>query len=327
MTRFRRFRNTDPPALARLWNQTIPQIATVRPLRIHELDTHAFGRVNFDAAGLIIAEKDGRVAGFVHAGFGPDIPVDPARPLDLNHEMGTIAMLLVEPNLDDRELVLGLIGEAENYLKNRGAKVIYAGGLFPLNPFYWGVYGGSEGCGVLSAHQPFHRTLTERGYEPAGTTILLEADLSVPEPRDPRGVLIRRQTQVEFHDDAFPNHWWQCLALGEFELMNARLVSRSDGCLLAYAQAWDMSWFARVDSRSRIGLISLEVSLSHRRKGYGRFLVSEILRRARENHVSIVAVQTAATNQPALGLYRALGFRQIEEATCFRLPSQAGPAL
>lgn len=184
MTRFRRFRNTDPPALARLWNQTIPQIATVRPLRIHELDTHAFGRVNFDAAGLIIAEKDGRVAGFVHAGFGPDIPVDPARPLDLNHEMGTIAMLLVEPNLDDRELVLGLIGEAENYLKNRGAKVIYAGGLFPLNPFYWGVYGGSEGCGVLSAHQPFHRTLTERGYEPAGTTILLEADLSVPEPRN-----------------------------------------------------------------------------------------------------------------------------------------------
>ena len=35
---------------------------------------------------------------------------------------------------------------------------------------------------------------------------------------------------------------------------------RSDGCLLAYAQAWDMSWFARADSRSRIGLISLEVS-------------------------------------------------------------------
>ena len=43
--------------------------------------------------------------------------------------------------------------------------------------------------------------------------------------------------------------------------------------------------------------------------------------------MSIVAVQTAATNQPALGLYRSLGFRQIEEATCFRLPSQAGPAL
>ncbi len=39
VTRFRRFRNTDPPALARLWNQAIPQTGTVRPLRIHELDT------------------------------------------------------------------------------------------------------------------------------------------------------------------------------------------------------------------------------------------------------------------------------------------------
>ena len=189
-----------------------------------------------------------------------------------------------------------MIGEAEGYLRKRGAKVIYAGGLFPLNPFYWGIYGGSEGSGVLSAHQPFHRVLTERGYQPAGTTILLEADLSVPEPRDPRGVLVRRQTQVEFHDDAFPTDWWQCLALGDFQLLNARLVSRSDGCLLAHAQAWDMSWFGRGDSRSRIGLISLEVSAAHRRKGYGRFLVSEILRRARENHVGCVAVQTAATN-------------------------------
>ena len=52
---------------------------------------------------------------------------------------------------------------------------------------------------------------------------------TVPEPRDPRSVLIRRQTQVEFLDDALPTDWWQCLALGDFQLMNARLVSRTDG--------------------------------------------------------------------------------------------------
>src|SRR5208282_4925039 len=115
------------------------------------------------------------------------------------------------------------------------------------------------------------------------------------------------------HDDAFPTDWWQCLALGDFQLLNARLVSRADGCLLGHAQAWDMSWFGRGDSRSRIGLISLEVSGAHRRKGFGRFLVSEVLRRARDNHVGCVAVQTAATNEPALGLYRSLGFHQVEQ--------------
>jgi ribosomal protein S18 acetylase RimI-like enzyme len=322
VTRFRSFRNTDPPALARLWNRAIPETGTARPLRAHEFDSHALGRVVFDAAGLIVAESEGRIVGFVHAGFGPDAPIDSTRPLELNHEMGTVAMLIVEPELDDGDLVAGLIAEAEHYLRKRGAKVVYAGGMFPLNPFYWGIYGGTEGCGVLSAHQPFHSALAERGYQPAGITVLLEADLNVPEPRDPRGVLVRRQTQVEFQDDALPADWWQCLALGDFQLLTVRLVSRSDGSLLGQAQAWDMSWFGRGDSRSRIGLLSLEVPAAHRRKGYGRFLVSEIFRRARENHVDLIAVQTAATNGPALALYATLGFQRVEEATCFRLRAE-----
>ena len=282
-------------------------------------------RANFDAAGLIVAEKEGRIVGFVHAGFGPDAPdrsreTARAQSRDGNdRHAGRRAR-----QLDDRELVSGLISEAERYLRERGAKVVYAGGVFPLNPFYWGIYGGSEGCGVLSGHRPFHGALVERGYQPALTTVLLEADLSVAEPRDPRGVLIRRQAQLELQDDALPADWWQCLALGDFQLLNARLVSRSDGSLLGQAQAWDMSWFGRGDSRSRIGLISLEVPAAHRRKGYGRFLVSEILRRARENHVELVAVGTAATNAPALALYDSLGFQQVEEATCFRLPGGPG---
>ena len=123
--------------------------------------------------------------------------------------------------------------------------------LFPLNPFYWGLYGGSEGAAVLAGHKPFHHVLIERGYEPAGTTVLLEADLTIPEPRDPRAVLIRRQTQIEFFDDALPTHWWQNLALGDFQIMEARLLARTDGTPLAHAHAWDMGWFGRGDGRPR----------------------------------------------------------------------------
>ena len=122
VTRFRSFRNSDPPALVRLWNQAIPESWAVRPLRVHELDAHALGTVNFEAAGLIVAEQDGRIVGFVHAGFGPDLPVESTQPFQLSHELGTIAMLVVEPNLDDPELVSGLIAAAERYLRARGAK-------------------------------------------------------------------------------------------------------------------------------------------------------------------------------------------------------------
>lgn len=321
VTRFRPFRNSDPPALTRLWNRAAPRVATAHPLRVHELDAQAFGTVPFEAPGLIVAERDGQIAGFAHAGFGPDWPVSPARPFRLSHEVGTTAMLVVEPGPGEDDLARGLIDAAEAYLRSRGAQVLYAGALYPLNPFYWGIHGGSEGSGILSGHQVFHRAATARGYVPAASTILLEADLAQPEPRDPRTPLVRRQTQAEFFEDALPPHWWQNLAIGDFPLTDAQLLSKSDGSVVARASVWEMRLFGREDGRVRSGLLDLQVPPEHRRKGYARFLVGEILRRARANLVHCVEAQTSAENQPALALYNAMGFVPIEQATLYRKSS------
>jgi ribosomal protein S18 acetylase RimI-like enzyme len=321
VTRLRPFRNLDPPSLARLWNRAVPKSAAVCPLRVHELDSHALGSVVFEADGLIVAEKDGRIVGFVHAGFGPALPIDPAAPLELCHELGAVAMLVIDPDLDEPELAGRLITAGEDYLRSRGARVLYAGGVFPLNPFYWGVSGGSEGAGVLSGHQAFHQALIAKGYAPAATTALLEVDLRVSDLRDPRSAVIRRQTQVEYSEDALPGNWWQSLALGEFQLMNARLLAKPDSVEIARALTWDMSWFGRTDHQTRIGLLDVHVAPEHRRKGYGRFLVGEILRRARENMITRAAVSTSSENQAALGLYASLGFQLIDEAMLYRLPA------
>jgi GNAT superfamily N-acetyltransferase len=191
-----------------------------------------------------------------------------------------------------------------------------------LNPFYWGLYAGAEGSGVLSCHSVFSETLTALGYEPVSTTVFLEFDLASPEPRDPRAVLTRRQTQLEIEEDALPIHWWENQALSEFHLTRFRLLARSDGTELARATTWDMTWFGRGDGRTRTGLSSVEVSPSQRRKGYGRYLVSEVIRWAREHAWALVEVQTLATNQPALALYQTLGFVPIDQSTVYRLPAQ-----
>jgi ribosomal protein S18 acetylase RimI-like enzyme len=321
VTGYRPFLNSDPPALVRLWNQAVPPHLAARPLRVHELDDHAFGRIDFDRQGLIVAEQQGQVVGFVHAGFGPDQPPDPRAPFRLSRELGNICMLLVDPRAEDPELPRGLILEAERYLRSRGAKVLYAGGQYPLNPFYWGLYAGSEGAGVLSSHPVWPTTLAAMGYEPISTAVLLEFDLDTAEPRDPRAVLIRRQTELEVEEDPLPCDWWKNVALGDFHLDRHCLYSRGDGAELARATTWDMDWFGRVDGRPRMGLIGVEVAASHRRRGFGRYLVSQVLRRAREHAASRVEVQTMATNEPALALYQGLGFRPIEQSTVYRLPS------
>jgi GNAT superfamily N-acetyltransferase len=322
VTHFRSFRNTDPPALARLWNRGAPAPGSARPLSVHEFDTQVLGGPCFEAAGLVVAERDGRPVGFAHAGCGPESP-EGGRPLELSWAMGTVAMLVVEPGPADPGLERGLLEEAERYLRSRGASVVYAGGLFPLNPYYWGVYGGSEWAGVLGSHHAFLRALGARGYQPVSTAVLLEADLSEPEARDPRAVLIRRQTQLEVNEDPLPRTWWHNLALGEFHPTDYRLVDRSGQAELARATTWDMSWQGRVDGRSRVALIDVEVHPDHRRKGFGRFLVNEILRQARAQDTAVAAVQTGSTNDAALGLYQSVGFQPVETATLFRLPGGA----
>jgi ribosomal protein S18 acetylase RimI-like enzyme len=82
-----------------------------------------------------------------------------------------------------------------------------------------------------------------------------------------------------------------------------------------------MTWFGREDGRTRTGLIGVEVSGSHRRKGYGRYLIAEVLKWAREHATSVVEVQILSTNQPALALYQSLGFQPIDQSTVYRLPA------
>src|SRR4051812_48459615 len=98
---FRTFRNDDPPALAALWNRGTPELGAARPLSGTDFDLQVTAKPHFESAGLIVAERDGRLVGFAHAGFGPSEPIGPAH--HLCYELGTIAMLVVAPGLEDRE--------------------------------------------------------------------------------------------------------------------------------------------------------------------------------------------------------------------------------
>jgi ribosomal protein S18 acetylase RimI-like enzyme len=320
LIQFRCYKNGDSPGLATLWNRGLPDRAVVRPLTAHEFDALVIGKLHFDRHGLIVAHDGGRLIGYVHAGFGPKEPNGPSHQLD--RTLGTIAMLAIDPDSRSGELAAGLLNAAEHYLASKGAQVVYAGGHFPLNPFYWGIYGGSEFAGILHDHTDFHAAAKQAGYQVSAQTQLFEADLARDEPRDPKTPLLRRTLRTEVEEDSLSPGWWSSIALGLFRPSTYHLIEKNTNRIVASARSWDYAGSAGVnDGRSRICMIETEVDATCRRRGFGRFLVLELLRHAREQGADVVCAQTASTNDAAISLYQSAGFEPVDVATLYRKPA------
>lgn len=268
----------------------------------------------FDRHGLIVAVDDKRPIGFVHGAFGPS---EDER--TVSHEFGIICMLLVHP--DYRKLGIGsaLLERSEKYLSERGAKVLYAGGIRPLNPFYLGLYGGSELPGVLDSDADAQRRYESSGYQAIDRCVIMHRDLSNFRPTvDRKQLQVRRTTRVEIATDPSSRSWWEACTTGCFDRTSFELFTRDGSERLATVTFWNMEARSISWGVYTVGLVDLEVAESHRRQGMATFLLGESFRQLREHQVSLVEVQTMERNKPALELYNALGFKVVDRGSVYR---------
>src|SRR6188508_1957332 len=98
------------------------------------LEQLVFSKPYFDPEGLIMLLSDERPIGFVHAGFGANDDQS-----GLATDTGTTYQLMLRADRRNDALADELLTRSEEYLRGRGAKVIYAGGIRPLNAFYLGL--------------------------------------------------------------------------------------------------------------------------------------------------------------------------------------------
>ncbi len=154
----------------------------------------------------------------------------------ISTDAGVTCMVLVRPDCAEDEVAAGLLDRCEEYLRRRGAKALYGGGLQPLSPFYLGLYGGSELPGVLDSDAVARRAFAARGYQEVERTVLLRRELSGFEaPVDRRQMQVRRQMLVEVTADAPTRTWWEACTVGEFDLTRFDLVPRGGGSVVATA--------------------------------------------------------------------------------------------
>jgi ribosomal protein S18 acetylase RimI-like enzyme len=313
--RVRPFRNSDPPHLVEVWRSQPPQRGLAQSISVRVLEELVFAKPYFDRMGLHVAiTAEGHVVGFAHAGFGPKDDYS-----SLSTELGVVCLLLVVPDQPFEAVADPLLQASEEFLRTRGAKILYAGSVFPLNPFYLGLYGGSELPGVLESDARALSFYRSRGYQEIDRVAVMQRELPGFRPIVDRNQMqIRRGFQVEAVLDPPTRSWWESCTLGHTDRTRFQLLPRGGKEPAARATFWHIEPLASSWGVHAVGLIEVETAPASRRQGLATFLVGESLRQMQAHGTTLVEAQTMERNSAALGLYRKLGFQVIDHGIVLR---------
>jgi ribosomal protein S18 acetylase RimI-like enzyme len=286
----------------------------MQPMSAMLLEQFLFSKPYFDPAGLIVALRDERPIGFVHAGFGPN-----DEGTALATELGTTYQLMLAGGENDAALADELLARSEAYLRERGATVLYAGGIRPLNGFYLGLYGGSELPGVLDTDPVLGDAARRNGYHVIDRVVIMRrtlTDFRVAVTREQRQL---RRTVASGESYSPPSaNWWEANTTGAFERIDFYVQTLDTRLLLAKVSFWDMEPLSTGWGVPTAGMFDLEVVPDARRQGYATFLLGEAFNRLKNRGIVMVEAQTMEGNEPALAMYRKLGFETIGYGDVFR---------
>jgi ribosomal protein S18 acetylase RimI-like enzyme len=305
---YRSFRNTDPPGLAEVWNDSLTGRGAVRLKNASPLERFTFSKIFFDADGLIVAEAEGRCVGFAHAGFGAKTGGG-----SLDMQTGVICMLAVCPPYRGQGIGSELLRRSEQYLRSRGAQHLWAGPHSPLDPFYLGLYGGSEMPGFLQSDPAAELFITRRGYNVSRTVGVLQRRLGASvKVFDPR--FIGHRQRYELCEDAASHlgSWWQYALFNGVEPRVFALLDKTTGEPAAQATVWEMDGFSFRWNTPAIGVVNWFVRSELRRQGVGKFFLTQLMRKAQEELLEVMEVQVATENLAAIKMCQGLGFEQVD---------------
>jgi ribosomal protein S18 acetylase RimI-like enzyme len=286
----------------------------MQPMSAQLLEQFVFSKLYFDPAGLQVAFRDGHAVGFVHAGFGPN-----DEGTALSTDMGTTYVLMLEGGGNDTALADELFARSEAYLRERGATVLYGGGIRPLNGFYLGLYGGSELPGVLDTDLVFTDACRRNGYRQIDRVMIVRRNLSDFRPALSREQRQLRRTVASGERYCPPStSWWEATTTGAFEQLDFYVQAVVGGQVLGRVSFWDVEPLSTGWGVPTAGMFDLEVSAESRRQGLATFLLSEAFARLKNRGIVMVEAQTMQGNVPALAMYLKLGFETVGHGDVFR---------
>lgn len=309
MIRYRPFDNRDPPALAEIWRTQRPIRGRIQAVTPQLIEEHVLAKPWFDRQGFIVACDGARPVGFVHAGFGADCS---HRELDCSQ--GTTCLLLVAPH-DNRPMIAAeLMDASEDYLRRRGAKQLHAGSFSPINPYYLGMYGGSDVAGVLASNAGWVGLLTSCNYEPQIRRVLAGRTLAgYRPPVDRKQMQVRRKFKVSGPKTRLPDNWWDACVWALHEWTTFSLVLPGGGEPIISATFWDVEPLGRSWGVQTVGLARLDDTLEAREQGLTTYLLAEALKQFQSSKYGRFEAQADVADITLRAVFTELGLIDYDE--------------
>ena len=306
---YRSFHNTDPPQLVDLWHACELGRGAADGFSGDAFEYLIFSQPYFEKPGLTVAVTNGRIVGYVHAGFG-----EPGG----GNQTGAICALLVHPEFRRQGIGRELVARAEQWLKQSGAETVSFGASATNTPFYLGMYGGAEPTGFLESDHnagPFAAAL---GMKPIERYASFQRNVQTSrDPINMRYIQNRRKYQLKLQVRPLPYSMWWATRVGRLDAISAVLEPKSGGEPVAQAECYMLELYMQKWGSRAVGINEIFVPEELRRQGFGQTLLLELSARMKRELVDIIDVSVPEDNEPATKLIEASSFERVDTGVVY----------
>ncbi|MCA8984728.1 MAG: GNAT family N-acetyltransferase [Planctomycetaceae bacterium] len=312
--RFRPFRNFDPPELVRLWNVSYTGRGVASPITPDIFDIAALAHTYFDPRGLIVAEEQDRLVGFIHVGFCVN-----AEHTDLDHSRAVVCAIVVDPDSRHHQIGSQLLERAEQYARSLGARELFAGPSPERDPFYTGIYGGSRASGFLESHSTIGPFLVQQGFSEHERHGVYQKDLQ--QARDPinfRLIAIRRKTELRLTDQPSSVDWWWMVRMCRYDYLRFEMFPKNGTEPVAGISVIGLDFYTPAWNERAVGLLDMHVPEQERRKGYAQALLIDLGRRLKDEMITLAEIHVPLQMPEVISLVEGAGFQRIDTGVVYR---------
>ena len=315
MVQYRPFLNADPPRLFEIFLESGLGRGLSQPASLQSVEINSYALPYFDRQGLIVAHDEGEPIGFVHAGFGFTEDLN-----GLDKTKGVITAVIVDEAYRRRGVATELVRQAEAYLTQHGARSIQAGQSPFQDPFYFGIYGGARPSGFLKSHPLAHDFFTTLGYQPKETIHVLQRPFTKGFATSMQLINIKRQTEIVITERPRSESLWWFTHFGNMESMQFHMLNKKSGEEIAVVTVVGLDHYISAWGMRAIGLVDLFVKEEYRGNLYGQALITETMRRLKNEMITMAECHVPASKPAALRTALATGFVEVDQGIVYEKP-------